>query len=374
MRKVNISQVDALFASGSYPIEMFLYYQNGFDTKKLRATLQDLSSAFWPVFGEYRDGAIFFEKYSEQDFYAEESAEPELDIREIDQAGYEVYSRFGLPDLKKLFFLKTLRLKKGLVLIPKLKHLAGDGYSYFYFLSVLAAQSRPAAVPFKLSVTKLFFKPHHRRTILKDFSLQGIELKPAPQGEKFIEEFVEIRRADVQAIIRDVSRSAGLRISSNDILSAMAVKKFAGRAGAVWGEDISLTIPIDIRRKVKEYGPRFFGNGIMLHTIKLKKEFIENSQPENIAVQIRKSMPIVSKNAYIRYLTGLKAVIAEGKMDEFKVYDPRCGCLVTNLSKLPVEKLDFGTGGPDLIIPLTIEKNSTGILAKNENYVLRFAY
>ncbi len=374
MNKVNISQVDALFANGSYPIELLLYYQNGFDTKKLRNGLRDLSSAFWPVFGEYRDGAIFFEKYRDQDFYAEESAECEIDIREIEQGGYEVSSRFGLPDLKKFFFLKVIRLKTGLALIPKMNHLAGDGYSYFYFLSVLAALSRPASTPLKSSLTKLLSRPHHRRTILKGFSFQGIELKPAPQSEKFIEEFVEIRRADVQAIIRDVASSSRLRVSSNDILSALAVKKLAGRAGAVWEDDIRLTIPIDVRRKVKEYGPRFFGNGIMLHTTRLKKEFIENSQPKDIAVQIRKSMPLVSKETYISYLTGLEDLLAEGKMDDFKVYDPRSGSLVTNLSKMPTDKLDFGTGRPDLIVPLTIEKNSTGILAKNENYILRFAY
>jgi NifU-like protein involved in Fe-S cluster formation len=374
MKKVNISQVDALFSKGSYPIELLLYYQDGFDTKKLRAALRDLSSAFWPVFGEYRDGAIVFEKYSEQDFYAEESAGHELDIREIEQGGYEVYSRFGLPNLKKLFFLKAIRLKDGLVLIPKLNHLAGDGYSYFYFLSVLAALSRPAAVPFKSSLTKLFFKPHHRRTILKDFSFRGVELKPALQAEKFIVEFVQVPRADVQAIIRDVSTSANLRVSSNDILSAIAIKILAGKQGEFWGEEISLTIPIDVRRQVKEYGRAFFGNGIMLHSTKLNKEFIKNSMAKDIAVQIRKSMPIVSKETYIRYLTELEDIIAEGEMDKFKVYDPGSGGLVTNLSKLPADKLDFGTGGPDLIIPLTIEKNSTGILAKNENYVLRFAY
>jgi hypothetical protein len=47
---------------------------------------------------------------------------------------------------------------------------------------------------------------------------------------------------------------------------------------------------------------------------------------------------------------------------------------VTNLSKLPADKLDFGTGAPKLAVPLTIEKNAAGILAKKENYLLRFAY
>jgi len=36
--------------------------------------------------------------------------------------------------------------------------------------------------------------------------------------------------------------------------------------------------------------------------------------------------------------------------------------------------LDFGTGSPELIIPLTVGKNSTAILAKKEDFVLRYSY
>jgi hypothetical protein len=36
--------------------------------------------------------------------------------------------------------------------------------------------------------------------------------------------------------------------------------------------------------------------------------------------------------------------------------------------------LNFGTGPPALIFPLTIEKNAAAILAKEENFILRYAY
>jgi NRPS condensation-like uncharacterized protein len=297
-----------------------------------------------------------------------------MDIREIEEKGYEAYSRFCLPDLKRLFFLKVIRLKNGLILIPKMNHVAGDGYSYFYFLSLLAALSQPTWIPFKSFSTALFFRPHHRRTALKDFSFKGALLKPGPQNERFTVEFEDILRKDVQSIIKEVASSDNLRISSNDVLSALAVKKLVGMQTEFWGDEVHLTIPIDVRRQVKQYGPRFVGNGIMLHTIKLQTEFIENSPANGIAVQIRKSMPFVSKETYINYLTGLEEIIAFGKIDEFRPFDPSSGCLVTNLSKLPADKLNFGGGPPELILPLTAEKNSTAILAKKENYVLRYAY
>jgi hypothetical protein len=112
----------------------------------------------------------------------------------------------------------------------------------------------------------------------------------------------------------------------------------------------------------------------MFHTLTLEKEHIENSQAKEIAVDIRKSMPYISRETYIHYLAELEGTISEGNMEKLRPFDPDRGCLVTNLSKLPSDKLDFGTGSPDLIIPLTVEKNSTAILAKKEYFILRYAY
>jgi NRPS condensation-like uncharacterized protein len=374
MKEVRISQVDVLFSNGIYPIEFLFYYKEGFKTEKLRRVLRGLSSFFWPMFGEYKDGLIVFDGYREEDCYDEEVVHQELNMAEIKETGFEAYSRFRQPDLKRLFVLKVIRWKNGMALIPKLNHLAGDGYSYFYFLSLLAALSRPALVPFKSSLMGIFLKPHHHRTILKDFSFEGVELKPVLPADKFTVEFEEILRTNVQSVIEEIASSDNLRVSTNDILSAMAVKKFVGRQSEYWREEVSLTMPIDVRRLVKEYGRGFFGNGLMFHTLKFKKEHIENSPAKEMAVDIRKSMPHVSRETYINYLGELEDVISAGDTEKLRPFNPDRGCLVTNLSKLPAEKLDFGTGSPDLVIPLTVEKNSAAILAKKENFVLRYSF
>jgi hypothetical protein len=374
MRRVDISQVDAIFSDGSYPIEFFFYYEQTFDTKKLRGALKKISPVFWPAFGEYRDGAIIFDRYREEECYDEEAADRELDIAEVEAARSEVISHFSLPELKRLFFLKVTRLKNGLVITPKLNHLAGDGYSYFLFLSVLAALTRPSLVPFKSSLMNFALKPHHRRTALRDFSFQGVELKPLAQPGKLRIEGDEILRRDVQAIIQEAASSAGLRVSTNDVLSALAMKKLVKAGADSWAEDIRLTMPIDVRGTVKEYGRGFFGNGIMFHSVTFKREYIEASPAQGIAIQIRQSMPLLSKETYVNFLRKLEEILTAGRLAEFRPFDPGLGCLVTNLSKLPADKLDFGTGTPRLSVPLTAEKNSAGILAKGENFLLRFAY
>ncbi|MFC2169470.1 acyltransferase [Acidobacteriota bacterium] len=373
-KKVKISQVDTLFSEKSYPIEFLFYFKEGFDTKKIRAVLRKLSSVFWPMFGEYKDGFISFEKYREEECYDEEVIPKKFDIHEIEEDRFDVYSRYCLPDLKRLFFLKVKQFTNGTILIPKMNHLAGDGYSYFYFLSVLAMLSQKTLFFFKSFWVQFFAKPCHRRTILKDFFFKGIELKPPLQKNRLTIEFEEIPRIDVKSMIKKVFSSDNLRVSTNDILSAMALKKIVGIQSEFFGEKVNLTIPIDVRRQVKEYGRRFFGNGIMLYTLKLKKEYIKNSPAEKIAKKIRKSMPSVSKEAYIKYLTTLEEQISPEKPDGFIPFDPRHGCLVTNISRLPVNNLNFGTGSPELAIPLSIEKNSIAILTKDKNYILRFVY
>jgi hypothetical protein len=85
-------------------------------------------------------------------------------------------------------------------------------------------------------------------------------------------------------------------------------------------------------------------------------------------------MPAVSKQSYTDYLSQLGEILPEGEAEKRRPFDPASGCLVTNISRLPVDKLDFGTGPPDLIFPLTIEKNAAAVMAKDENFILRFAF
>ena len=119
MKQIKISQVDALFTNGSYPIEFLLYYGRGFSTKRLRASLKRLSSSFWPAFGEYREGMICFERYLEEDHYDEEFREQELDITELQVTSPEVIRQYALSEIKSLFFLKVIRYRNGTILIPR---------------------------------------------------------------------------------------------------------------------------------------------------------------------------------------------------------------------------------------------------------------
>ncbi len=374
MEKLSISQVDVIFANGSYPIEFLLYYKNSLKTKRIRFALKKLSSVFWPIFGEYHKGIIQFDRYSEKDCFDEQITKNEFDSEEPIENIYKKFSLVNFKKLKKLFYLRIIQFSNGTVLIPKMNHLAGDGYSYFYFLTTLAALSQNIYIPFKRNLISTIYKPHHQRTILKDYHFNGIDLEPIQEKENFTTEFEKISKAEVQNVMKNIAINIDQGVSPNDILSAMIIKKSVENQKGYFGDEIQLTIPIDVRRQVKEYGPKYFGNAIMLHTINFKTTEIEKSGINDIAVKIRKDMPAISKESYIKYLVKLEAIISNKQTDQLKPYNPQKGCLVTNLSKLPVNKLNFGTGYPDFIFPLTIAKNSVAILADKDNFILRLVH
>ena len=95
---------------------------------------------------------------------------------------------------------------------------------------------------------------------------------------------------------------------------------------------------------------------------------------EDTAARLRKSMPKVNRESYINFLNDLEEKSSQSAVHNLMPYDPAEGCLVTNLSRMPVKKLNFGTGDPDYILLLTIGKNSAAVLADKTDYIFRFAF
>ncbi len=374
MKKLSISQIDTIFSNGSYPIEFLICYKSKLDTEKIRSVLDILSSSFWPMFGEYDAGSIHFTEYSEEDCFDETVTDEEFNMKDTNKNIYEKYNHSIPTDLNSLFFLKILQYKNGTILIPKLNHLAGDGYSYFYFLSVLSALYRDSNDPAKQRILNRTLKPHHRRTVLKDFHFKGIEKNISQDYENLTIEFMNIPRSSVKTMIKDIASDHNQIVSTNDILSAMVFKKYSEVQPGLLDGDVQLTIPMDVRMKIKEYGPKFFGNALMFCVTNFKKKDFKKIIIENTAIEIRKCIPAVSKESYIEYLNNIEAFIDGEQTEKLRPYDPEKGCLVTNLSLMPVKKLDFGTGPPDFIFPMTTGKNSAAILADRDNFILRLSY
>lgn len=374
MKRVQISQTDVLFVNGNHPIEFLLFFPETFDTDQLRKALRRLSSAWWPFFGSYEGEHITYDDYQEESCFDEEERDHEFEIPAAGAAYSEDFLQYAQPDLVRLSFLKIIRFRNGIALIPKLNHLAGDGYSYFTFLAMLAMMTRKSVIPLKSSFVNIFLKPHHNRTVLRKFRFNGDPLPPAPHDGDSTFRNHEIPIEEVQSIVRDRSDTEGNRISTNDVLSAMALKIIVDSRREIWKDQVTLTIPIDVRHRVPEYGRRFVGNALQAHAMTLQADEILDIPVPELAYSIRQSMPLVTRESYVSYLVGLEAVIGDRQPDAFRPFDPETGCLVTNLTRMPVDRLDFGVGPPVVLYPLTSGKHAAAILRRADRYVLRIAY
>jgi len=186
-------------------------------------------------------------------------------------------------------------------------------------------------------------------------------------------EIMRLPRYEIRQQIKEIQSQTGQAVSTNDLLCALILQKLVVKqAGSP--PEFRLTIPIDVRRMVRVYGSRFFGNALQFQVVKFTTADLSDESTTDIARTIRKAMPQITLSSYRQYLADIERIIAERKYDRLRPFDPESGCLVTNLARLPVQQLDFGGGQPDLAVPLTVEQNSAAILSDADNYLLRLAY
>lgn len=373
MKMLHISQVDSIFANGSYPIEFLFFYRHGLKNNALRTALAYLSGAFWPLFGIYEDGFIR-ERAFDADIHLDETIRDEL--FDPDMPKNEIHQHFNAMRRDvgdSLLHLNLIQYHNGTILIVRMNHLAGDGYSFFYFLSVLAAITRSGKIPFQKQMIRLFYGPHHARTIVREFPPAPVPGVPLPRSDVNHVEYIQLNKSRISDTIVRHQIPGKRNISANDYLSALVLQKTIEFSPSQFSDKILLNIPVDVRRSFKEYGAKFIGNALFLHTMEFKIAAVMNAKPEELARQIRDSIPVINKERYNIYLDELDQIIIQNLTEQLVPYNPDTGCLVTNLSRMPVTRLNFGWGPPDLIFTLTVAKNSAVILAENNFHVLRLA-
>ena len=374
MKKINISQIDTLFVNGSYPIEFLFYYKYKIKTITIRKAIKRISSSFWPLFGKYNDCLIQSSKYSEDKFYCETIHNEDFTHMKNEMQVWKKYNLVNPKKMEGLLFLSILQFNNGTVIIPKMNHLVGDGYSYFYFMSVLAAISKSSYMPFKKYSICRLASPQLKRTVLKEYHFNKAKIEEPFEHQNCTIKLEQVPKTYVKEEIKKIKAKYSMIVSTNDVLSAIVFKKIFEKQKAQIDNQFTLSIPMDVRRQVKELGPKFFGNGIMLHHLNLSIGELDKIDNSELALKLRKSIPSVNTEMYVEYLSALESKIKRSSIHSLKPYDPEKGCLVTNLSRMPIQQLNFGSGNPALIFPLTIGRNAAAILADKYNFLLRLVY
>lgn len=371
MKKLNISQVCTFFANGSYPIEFLLYFPNRINTKKLRQALKIIAKDFWSAFGVYSNGVISEQKYIEAEVYDESDIQEDFDPSVAQE---ELYYKFGpliSKPISRLFYLKVLQYRNGTVLITKMNHLVGDGYSYFYLLSVLATITKRIGIPLIPTIISVLSKPKINSKLHVGFHFLEKPPERKVNYDDLIVEVMEVEQAETREQANIASEKSGLKVSTNDFLSAQLLKLILKSKKQQLTENLTLIIPVDMRKAVPELGQRFFGNGLILHRVTFAKDEVTQKSVEELAIKIKSEFPIRSSRVYQEFLITIENWIASKNMQKLQLYDPEMEFLVTNLSRMPTTKLDFGSGLPKLIIPLTRGKSGAAILTQDDKFILQ---
>ncbi|MCU1280953.1 MAG: Transferase [bacterium] len=371
-RVLPLSPIDHVFVGrGSYPIEFLLHYPAGVDVDKMRPALQRALEVHWPL-------TCTLAATDEPRYVLVPAAQP-IEIRQVHAAG-----RFDLADRdahaafidgvesregQALCRIRVTHCDNGAVLGVSISHALTDGFSYFAFLLNWALATKG------LELTPI----SHARSAL-DVLGDGAAIDAKEELERRIGwswagARPELMLADVKgAIVRyskeevaaleAQARQSAVKLSVHDLLCADLWQKMVEHHYQS-EEEVSFSTPIDFRRLLPRAPRNYMGNAVMLAHTRLPRRDLPHLTTNELALRLRKSVQVASVERCEETLALLDALRTRhglGALEEVSVNHPERGFLVTNLSRLPVLQLDFGSGAPASVLPLSRAPGTASVL------------
>ncbi len=366
MDQIPLSPVDHLFLGpGSQPITFAMMYASALDPGALRTGLEKTLEAFPLVSFRLVRGA-------EAEFVFRRTAEaPGLEILDSDAPfdPAEGTSPYITPvrsvEGSPLARFTLTRTPSGCVLAASISHAIVDGFSYFHFLSSWARICRG----------ERFLPPSFDRSFVERLMGQGepVDLlascglfagerrtETPPDGHR-AERFT-LSAAEVGAMVDDARRSAGVSLTENDILVAFLWKRsLFGNSGG----DGYVTCPVDFRRLLPEFPKTYFGCALAFATASFPAEELANAPIGRLAVLVRDAVAAVRADRIqgsIRALSQYRLEYGSEGMEKIHLRHPDRGLIVTNLTRMPIHDVDFGSGPPSGYVPNVEISNGAAIV------------
>jgi shikimate O-hydroxycinnamoyltransferase len=278
--------------------------------------------------------------------------------------------------------IKLTRTPEGSVLGVSISHALVDGFSYFHVLSSWAriaggarilkpAHQREALIPEPTQAQG----PITPEDVLARCGLFWDERRRDLPAEAFREERTLISKAQVKELLREAQTMCDVPLTNNDVITAFLWREYVPR----WCERESnpltyVTLPFDFRRALKALSRTFFGCALCFVTASLDHESLLRAPLGELALLVRQAVGR-AKEDYIRgslqTLDGLRRERGLGVVEEIHVRHPRNGIAVTNISRLPIQGLDFGSGVPTGFQAYTQVMRGAGIMPAQDGVQVR---
>jgi NRPS condensation-like uncharacterized protein len=367
--KIPLSPMDYYFFRRSlYTIQFVFEYQGHLDIQNLERSLDKVASIFIAVGSQIKiisdkeatletGHSISLRSQVFEDEPAVVSTEPFLD---------PVNNCEGEPLVKVIVTQTPTRAFVGF----SFSHLLGDGTSIFQFLDCLS----------KISISEgLNARPSNQRDLLKvpptsELSLKnlfestGYVVPRPPNPEGFTVETFKHSHHDLKRL-KAICASEGVDVSSNDILMADLAKRFH-RDIPLHDDKFVVRCPVDYR-KILGLPSEYFGNAVRDAVAVFKVGEVDDLTLAEVALRIRRSIQSVDRPSIERSLKCLDAVRRDHGIGIFE--EMGCpGLIVSNLSKFPIAKIDFGLGEPIKLHHASLNPRLGLILPSADGVVVQF--
>jgi hypothetical protein len=330
--------LDVPFVGASaYPIEFVFTYRKGLALETLQRGLDRVLPDFPLLAGEITyDGSRPWWSFVPQT--------RTIRIEERGEGGAPLDSVVTLPG-EPLLKIVLRRGAEHDTLGVSMSHAVADGFGYFSFLSAFCAVLRGDAYPRpdhdRRPIAALTESAGAEERLTPDtfFDRTGMSWLPHDHRERLTAVSYEHERLPPPEPIAGVSESA--------TLAAVSLRWWV--QGARGARAVRLSCAVDLRRRVTEIDPHYFGNASYGASCRWSRSAYDALSDAAVAQQIHAAVRRTDRSTAQRVLAALRSLLRDeglGVTTFLRPADPAEGILVTNLSRIPLANLDCGVGCP----------------------------
>jgi shikimate O-hydroxycinnamoyltransferase len=378
-----LSPTDHVFTGvGSYAIEFAFAYRDRIDPAPLRRSLDRTLEHFWPLrskltriaehsygFQPADDGLIFQTRRSSKSF------------ADVDDASFFVDSVHSVEG-ESLTRIKLTQTPHGSVLGLSISHALVDGFSLFHFLTSWSRVFQGQRILNPVCERDLLTPEAYSRKgpvtpddVLARCGLFWAEKRRPVSREQLCEERLLISRKAMDDLSAEAEKGCQVALSHNDVLTAYLWRRCITQWEQGDGNPTTyVSCPVDFRRILRGVPRTYFGNALCFATASLDYEGLASASLGKLALLIREVVRQVREDyvsGSLRTLERLRRQQGLAVMEEIHVVPPQHGMLVTNVSRLPMQSLDFGAGTPTGLRALSSTQRAAAILPAEDGMEIR---
>jgi hypothetical protein len=378
-----LSPVDYVFTGvGSYAIEFAFAYQDTIDPARLQRSLDQTLEHFWPLqskltrasehsygFQPAGDGLVFQTSRSSEIFEDEDDVSSFVD---------SVHSVEGEPLTK----IKLTQTPRGSVLGLSISHALVDGFSLFHFLTSWSRIFQGQRILSPSCERELLTPelPDPKKAVTPDDLLARCGLfwagkrHPVPR-EQLREERLLVSKETMNELLAEAKQDCEVALFHNDALTAYLWRRCVTHWETGEGNpSIYMSCPVDFRRILRSVPRTYFGNALCFATAAIDYERLAGASLGELALLIHEAVGQVRQDyvsGSLQTLERLRRQRGTAVMEEIHVVPPQHGMLVTNISRLPMQGLDFGAGIPTAFRALSSTQRGAAILPAEDGVEIR---